>query len=113
MKLNLWTLSTILLVHFVADFILQSDWMAQGKSKRLGLNINMGAHIGVYTACLMFLGPVWALVNGAMHYVTDVVTSNATSHLWKKGERHWFFVVIGADQLIHYLCMVWTWTPLH
>lgn len=107
--MSLSTISLILAVHFLADFIAQSDWMAQGKSKRFGLNRNMAAHIGVYTAFLVAIGPLWALVNGLAHYLTDAITSTATSALWKRGERHWFFVVIGADQLIHVLTLIWTY----
>jgi hypothetical protein len=36
-----------------------------------------------------------------MHFITDAITSRTTSYLWQKGERHWFFVVIGLDQAIH------------
>jgi hypothetical protein len=106
------TIVLILTVHFVADFMLQSDWMAQGKSKRFGLNLNMAAHIGVYSAFLLIFGPLFALVNGAAHYVTDAITSTATSYLWKAGKRHAFFVVIGFDQLAHYAVLFLTYEAL-
>lgn len=107
--MSLYTVSLILAFHFVADFVLQSHWMASGKSKRWGMNLKMLSHIGVYTACLLPLGPLWALTNGVAHYATDIVSSQGTSALWKRGEIHWFFVVIGADQLVHVLCLLWTW----
>jgi len=92
----------ILAVHFVADFILQSDWMAQGKSKKM---LPLTVHIGIYTACLMVIDWRWALLNGLVHMVVDFFTSRASSYFWAKGERHNSFAVIGFDQLIHYACM--------
>ena len=110
--MTLYTVSLILCFHFVADFVLQSHWMAMGKSKRWGMNLNMASHIAVYTAFLMPLGITWALVNGLAHYATDIVSSRATSALWKRQETHWFFVVIGADQLVHVLVLLWTYECL-
>ena len=73
----------------------------------------------------------WVGINMAMHFVTDAITSRITSRLWFlpfvanlpqgtavtndevivvrfKPTRHWFFVCIGADQLIHMLTLVYT-----
>jgi hypothetical protein len=107
----------LLVVHFVADFVLQSDWMAQNKSKR---NDALALHVTIYTACLMFGsiplliitghdgGPVlglWLLFNGAAHFATDYITSRINSRLWAAKRVHAFFVGVGADQLIHGLTL--------
>lgn len=85
-------------LHFLGDFILQSDAMASNKSKS---NRWLLFHIAVYSACLVPLGVRYAAVNGATHLVVDWLSSRATSWLYHRQQRHWFFVVIGLDQAIH------------
>jgi hypothetical protein len=104
MSVNL--IALLLLAHFVGDFILQSDWMAGNKTTSWKA---MGSHIGLYTLCLVPFGLVFALVNGLAHFATDSITARMTKALYAKGERHWFFVVIGADQLIHYATMFYSY----
>lgn len=117
----------ILVVHFIADFICQSDWMAQNKSKS---NDALGIHVAIYTMVLLFssiplalmlqvsngnLVLVWVAFNGGMHFVTDYITSRINARLWREKKVHWFFVGVGADQLIHYLTlaltMIWLLQP--
>lgn len=98
-------LSAVLIAHFVGDFILQTDSMAMNKSTN---NRWLLAHIGAYTLMLLVFGPVYAATNGLIHAAVDYNTSRWTSRLWKSGNRHGFFVVIGLDQLIHALVLVWT-----
>jgi membrane-bound metal-dependent hydrolase YbcI (DUF457 family) len=102
--------------HWVADFILQSDWMAKNKSKD---NFALLCHIGMYSCALMFFAistnlvkkfmgepttihvVTFVFINGVSHFVIDYFTSRASSKLWVKGEVHKFFVVIGFDQALH------------
>lgn len=126
----------LLVAHFVGDFLCQTDWMAVNKSKRLdALATHVAAYCAVLAG---FVGAydmhqlavpwlVFVLVNGVLHFVTDAVTSRITSRLWflgltpspdlqphadglykLQGNRHWFFVVIGADQLIHAVTLIAT-----
>jgi hypothetical protein len=44
---------------------------------------------------------IFAAINGALHFVTDYITSRASSNLWEEKKWHRFFVMIGFDQLIH------------
>ena len=97
--------------HFVGDFLCQSDWMALNKSKHWGA---LGAHVLVYAAPLMvallFFRPLpnaalFLVVNVGAHFVQDAVTSRINARLWQANERHWFFVGIGADQLLHYVTL--------
>lgn len=118
----------IIWAHFVADFMLQNDTMAQNKSTS---NIWLTNHVMVYSFAMLgimatfvyLLNPVsshwqlvmllvWAVINGALHWITDWVSSRATSYLWKQGDRHNFFVVVGADQAVHLSTMIVTWAWL-
>ena len=137
----------LLVAHFVWDFICQTDWMAQNKSKRWDA---LAFHVGVYTLVLAVIVAFsqpdseypyttlkhfgwFVLVNGAAHFAQDAITSRINARLWffqpasgvweqptdangytpmlwnpwvlAGGDRHWFFVGIGADQLLHYVTL--------
>ena len=104
-----------LAIHWVFDFVLQSNWMATNKSKS---NVALGAHVGIYTCgmallAVIALGPtvgaiLFTLINGAFHFGVDYCTSRVTSHLWQKTDVHNFFVVVGFDQLIHATTLIVT-----
>jgi hypothetical protein len=105
-------------LHFIADFILQTDKMALNKSKSFKW---LSIHALVYgIPFLLYIsiafgwlpGIVYALINSVMHWIVDAITSRITSYLWQKEKRHWFFVVIGLDQAIHMTCLVLTFEYL-
>jgi hypothetical protein len=48
------------------------------------------------------------LITFITHFITDYFTSKWTSRLWEKKEVHNFFVVIGLDQLIHSITLIFT-----
>lgn len=119
----------LLFIHFVADFIMQSDWMAQNKSKKF---YPLFIHVAIYSY-IFFIGsiiigslflqdsylqtlPVKSLIFAGItficHFLTDFVTSRINSYLWSKKEVHWFFVSIGFDQLLHYAQLFLTWNLL-
>lgn len=85
-------------LHFVADFVLQSDRVAVGKS---GSNKILAEHVLIYSLPFIWLGGGFVAVNAVAHFATDYISSRVTSRLWKEQKRHWFFVVIGVDQAIH------------
>lgn len=130
----------LLIVHWVADFILQSDYMALNKSKNWeALILHCLVYAGPFMPVLLVLGQgikaaaCFMIFLFVTHFWVDAITSRITSKLWffkrtdrlwvtyeavykdedfdfsdelwlfEGGNRHWFFVVIGLDQLIHQL----------
>ena len=110
--ITLFDITVLLITHFIADFICQTDRMAKGKSTS---NLVLSEHVLVYSMPFILMGfiiPIsylFLILNFIGHWCTDYVTSRITSKLWKEGKVHWFFVVIGADQLIHALTLIWTY----
>jgi hypothetical protein len=107
----------LLCIHWFADFVLQTRWQAENKSKN---NIALSRHVLVYTTVLFLAGfplvsrvimnewSYFVLLNGILHFCTDYITSRITSRLYAKQDYHNFFVVIGLDQLIHQLTLAFT-----
>lgn len=125
----MWAPFFIIVIHFVADFICQTDKMAQNKSKD---NWWLSIHVSTYTL-VSFVGwtmlffmqiesltvPDVLLISGKFlaitfitHWMTDYVTSRINARLWKQKKNHWFFVGVGADQVIHYGCLFLTYEYL-
>lgn len=79
----------VLALHWVADFVCQTDWMALNKSRRWDALLE---HVWVYMA-VMLLG-VWVVtgrpyesvwfagVTFVAHFVTDAVTSRIIARLY-------------------------------
>ena len=116
--ISLYTVSTVLIVHWIFDFFLQTNWQATNKSKN---NYALAQHVKVYSIGLLLLGflnlnmfdHTWMMigfvaVNAVAHFFVDYVTSRASSSLYAKGELHDFFVTVGFDQLLHYLTILGT-----
>jgi hypothetical protein len=113
------TIIIILFAHFVSDFILQTDKQAINKSKS---NKWLTVHVSLYSLSMLVfqfsifdsitLGICWVVINGLLHWGQDWYTSRLNSMLYANGERHWFFVGIGADQFLHYVCLLMTYKYL-
>jgi hypothetical protein len=102
-------LLVLLTTHFIADFPLQNDWMALNKSKRMGALL---CHTLIYSMCFFYCGISFMLVTFLLHTLTDFITSRINSKLWLAEKRHWFFVCIGFDQLLHAYQLLLTWEYL-
>ena len=114
------TIIGLLFVHFVFDFILQTHEMAINKSSS---NKWLTKHVAIYTGGLfvsyiwilvtgillsypVFIG--WVLLNGVLHWITDYFTSRKSKYYFSKKDYHNGFIVVGFDQLIHYVCLFGT-----
>ena len=100
---------SLLVGHFIGDFLLQSDWMAINKSKRIEALL---LHVAVYSLCFVWLGLAFVAATIVTHFAVDFVTSRVNAKLWAANQRHWFFVCIGFDQLLHYTTLAWTYRLL-
>lgn len=112
----IWVFLFIIFVHWVSDFVLQTQHMSTRKSSS---NYYLTLHVVIYSFATilgwalvlpllgihLYSGPVWLafLLIFATHWVTDYFTSRRTSKLYKEEKYHDFFVVIGFDQVLHYV----------
>jgi len=112
----------IILIHWLADFVFQTDKMAKGKSKNWN---DLLSHTGTYSFIWFCFVPFYVLLNldtyvewtGTLfvlitfiaHTITDYFTSRLNSKLWAKGDVHNFFVSIGFDQVLHYTQLLLTY----
>jgi len=114
------TVLFILIWHYYADFILQTNWQAMNKSKNFEALIS---HVTVYA--LAWVIPLW-IVKGLIptlaftfltfgcHLITDYVTSRVNSYILEKESEdpmrwHNFFGSVGFDQVLHYIQLFFTW----
>jgi len=93
----------IIFLHFCADFVLQTDKMALNKSSS---NMWLGLHCFVYSVPFLVFGLPFALINGILHFIVDYFSSRICKKLWLQERRHDFFVVVGLDQLFHFICLI-------
>lgn len=107
----------MLLGHFFADFCLQTHDQATMKSKSIKWLIY---HTGVYSLCwlLMMIGLLgwkafaFAGITFVIHTITDYCTSRIGRPFWDKNDYHNGFVVIGFDQVLHYIQLYLTFKLL-
>jgi hypothetical protein len=92
-------------LHFLADFILQTDKVAVNKSSSFWW---LTVHAAVYSLPFFLIGWHYALINAGLHWCVDAVTSRIAKYFFTHNQRHWFFVVIGCDQAIHATCLILT-----
>lgn len=113
--INISIIMLLFVLHFVGDFILQSDKMAQNKSTSLKwLSIHSAAYIVPFALVLPFCNAMEYLIpflvaNVLLHGLVDSITSKITSKLWKEEKIHWFFTTIGYDQMTHALLLLGTY----
>ncbi len=116
----------LLFVHWIADFVLQTDKQAKGKSKNWS---DLLSHTMSYSLVWFPFIIAWLYFNGYdvlkstsiftfititffAHTITDYFTSRLNSKLWAEGKVHYFFVSIGFDQLLHYAQLFLTYNYL-
>lgn len=112
----------ILLLHFFADFVVQTHEDAINKSTSVK---HLFSHVWEYSVFITLIMSVYAFAAGGAlllghallfgaitfvsHFITDYFTSRANTKLWKSGNVHNFFVGIGFDQWLHAVQLILTY----
>jgi len=114
--MNLVEILGILFIHWIADFVLQTDTQAKNKSTSFYW---LCGHTAMYTLVWTVIGAfytakynfteqgiinllLFVVITFTAHTITDYFTSRLNSRLWSAGKVHNFFVSIGFDQWLHY-----------
>lgn len=105
----------IFLIHWFADFCLQTDEQARMKSRS---DEKLFDHVSMYSICWFIASlivledavksAIFAGITFLTHYGTDRVTSKISKKFFDKNDYHNGFVVIGFDQMIHYFQLIAT-----
>jgi len=109
----------ILVMHFFADFALQTHEQAINKYK---CREHLFFHVMTYSltwmcASMFFLDSVFQIgaffiITFICHWVTDAITSNMSKPFFDKKDFHNGFVVVGFDQVLHYVQLYLTFKLL-
>lgn len=98
--------------HVIADFVLQSSWMAIGKDQKTGWALPLLAHclvhLAVALALILIIAPrFWfiAFIDFAIHIVVDRAKGicASTFEVNQEHQHPWFWTLIGVDQALHHL----------
>lgn len=112
------TFPLLLIAHYIADFICQTRYMGENKSKYWTV---LTQHVLIYTCVLaVFLygftfSDGWTInherfimFNLAAHWITDYFTSRASRWAYENKRMGTFWNIIGADQLSHGLTLYYS-----
>lgn len=121
-QLNLIEILSIIILHWIFDFVLQTDKQAKGKSTS---NRQLTMHVLTYSTGWLITANIYAIftnnwymialfapITFICHWITDYFTSRLNSKLWAKGDVHNFFVSVGFDQVLHYVQLFLTYALL-
>lgn len=111
-----YTFTYLFFIHWLADFVCQSRWMAENKGEN---PLVLTAHVAVYSLVLfcgmaiLDLFDVALLIafvacNAFLHWITDLLTSQVNKYFYNKQDMHKFFCSVGFDQYIHSVCLMST-----
>lgn len=109
--INLYIVLGIIFLHWVFDFVLQTEKQAQNKSTDIKA---LNQHVSVYAGCWIVIFPLIGIDAGLLfisityvcHFITDYITSRLNTKLAIKARLnekwHDFFASVGFDQFLHY-----------
>ncbi len=101
-------LLVLTLKHFIADFLLQTNWIARGKERREGWLAPLAVHVLIHAAftlaiALAIAPRLWwlALVDFVIHSCVD--RGKSLTLQWGRWDttRALFWHLLGFDQFLH------------
>lgn len=116
-------LGILFISHLLGDWIFQDEKIASMKSRSTQW---LTLHVVIYSMTMLVLvyAYLWfrgvpfelrtnwalgfALANGLAHWGIDLVTSQLSSQAHAIGDRRTFFLVIGVDQCLHALTLIYS-----
>lgn len=112
-------LTLILIMHLVADFLLQGSSFSKLKMSKIGY---LFLHVLIYTAFFIVVSPLllsltfqegllFSGINGGIHLVVDFITSKLKRMFWQKNESV-YIAIVSADNLIHVGILIYTYITL-
>jgi hypothetical protein len=93
----------LLLAHFLADYPLQTSWMAANKGRMPVLMLHASVH---FIVMLLVTAPAWRklwlilLLLAMIHFGIDLGKITLSNY-----RPHWVALPYLIDQLLHYLCL--------
>lgn len=100
--------------HFVVDFIFQTEAQVISKGKYLdwpGITHSLQHGLGTYLVFFIFVDPVTslsvALIDFVIHYHVDWAKININNKFNLTPADRKFWILLGADQLLHSLTYIW------
>lgn len=113
------TVLFLIIVHFLADFALQTHNQATKKSSS---NLYLSYHVGTYSLTWLFamwaytgnfgIAAYFAITSFAAHWITDYTTSRISKKFFEAQDYHNGFVVVDYDQTIHLFQLIVTYLYL-
>jgi len=101
-----YQLASIFFLHWFADWFCQPRFIANKKGKDIRY---LALHVLIYTIIMSVFGWKFAIVNGAIHFIVDFISSKITSHCFKNQQWWGFFTTIGFDSYIHQITLLATY----
>lgn len=109
----------ILVVHFLADFVLQTDWQVKNKNNNFKALISHTLTYSLVWFAMSFVilentisSVIFAIITFVTHTITDNITSKYVKYFFDKKDTHNGFKIIGFDQILHYLQLYLTFKIL-
>lgn len=105
-----WGMALFLLKHLIADFLLQTGWIAIGKQRSRGWLAPLALHAAIHGTLTGLIFSIFApslawigLVDFIVHSAIDRAKAVAQSRLGFDTSHTGFWWLLGTDQTLHHL----------